>query len=125
MPRGGPQGPIVEGVSADAGPSYTLVVPLFDHAASDGALDSERPDGLAIEQDAPQNAEGVRIGTLPGQPGCEGRERAVAEVGGSNGADGDSGNLAGALHEEAHAWLHNAQDDCAWREAMVREMREG
>jgi hypothetical protein len=124
MPRDGQQGHIAEGVSPDAGPSYTLVVSLLDHASSDGGLDSE-PDGLASERGAPPNAEGVRIGMVPGQPGCEGRELALAEGGGSNVADGDSGTPAAALHEEARASLNDARDDGAWRAATVREMREG
>ena len=65
-------------------------MPRVDRA-SDGPLDSEQLDGLATERDAPPNAEGVQIGVMPGQLGCEGRrERAVAEVGGSDVADGDS-----------------------------------
>jgi hypothetical protein len=98
-------------------------MPWVDRA-SDGPLDSEQPDGLASERDPPPNAEGVRIGVLPGQPGCEGRERAVAEVGGSDVADGDYGNPAAAQDEEAHAWLTDARDDGAWRAAVVQEMRE-
>ena len=100
MPRGGRQGHIAEGVSADAGPSHTLVVP-FDHA-SDGAVDSELPEAqrrLAFEPDAPPNPEGVRIGVLPGQPGCEGPELAAAEVGVSNVADGNSGTPAASRDE--------------------------
>ena len=93
--------------------------------ASDGPLDSEQPDGLASKRVAPPEAEGVRIGVLPGQPGCEGRELAVAEVGGSDVADGDSGNPAAAQNEEAHAWLTDARDDGAWRTATVHEIREG
>ena len=125
MPRDSQQGHIAEGVSVDAGSSYTLVVPLFDRASSDGGLDSEQPSELASEGDAPPNVEGVRIGALSGQPGCEGRELALAEVGGSNVADADSGTPAAALHEEARAWLNDAQDDGAWRAATVQQMREG
>ncbi len=86
MPPDGQQGRIADGVSADAGPSHTLVVP-FDHA--DGALDSEQADGLASERDAPPEAEGVQIGVLPGHPGCEARELTLAEVGESDVANGD------------------------------------
>jgi hypothetical protein len=125
MPRDGQQGHIAEGVSPDAGPSYTLVVSLLDHASSDGGLDSEEQDGLAIEQDARPIVEGVRIGMVPGQPGWEGRELALAEVGGSNVVDGDSGTPAAAQDEEARAWLNDARDDGAWRAATVQEMREG
>ena len=94
MPRDGQQGHgqqgrIVEGVSADAGPSYTLVVPLVDHA-SDGTLDSEQPGGLAVEQDA----EETRIALLPGELGSEGRELAVAEADGPDVGDANSGTPA-------------------------------
>jgi hypothetical protein len=125
MARDGQQGHIAEGVSPDAGPSYTPVVSLLGHASSDGGLDSEEQDGLAIEQDARPNVEGVRIGMVPGQFGCEGRELALAEVGGSNVVDGDSGTPAAAQDEEARAWLNDARDDGAWRAATVQEMREG
>ena len=99
-------------------------MPWVDHA-SDGPLDSEQSDGLASERDAPPEAEGVRIGVLSGQPECEGRELAVAEVGGTNVADGDSGTPAAAQNDDVHAWLNDARDDGAWREATVREMCEG
>jgi hypothetical protein len=126
MPHDGQQGRIVEGMRADAGLSHTLVVPLFDHASSDGALDSEqRPSELASERDAPPNVEGVRIGALPERPGCEGRELAFAQVGGSDVADGDSGTPAATQNEEARAWHNDAQDDGAWRAATVQQMREG
>jgi hypothetical protein len=62
---------------------------------------------------------------LPGQPGCEGRELAVAEVGGPDVADVESGTPAAAQNEEARAWLNDAEDDGAWRLATVQEMREG
>jgi hypothetical protein len=62
---------------------------------------------------------------LPGQRGCEGRELALAEVGGSDEADGDSGTRAAAQNEEARAWLNDVEDDFAWRNAMVKEVREG
>jgi hypothetical protein len=99
-------------------------MPWVDRA-SERPLDSEQPDGLASERDAPPEAEGVRIGMLPGQPGGEGRELAVAEVGGSDAADGDSGTPAAAQNEDARAWLNDARDDGAWRDATVHEMREG
>jgi hypothetical protein len=105
---------------ADAGPSCTLVVP-FDHA-SDGAVDSEL---LALEPDAPPSSEGVRIGVLPGQPGCEGPELAAEEVGVSDVADGNSGTPAASRDEKLQAWLNDARDDGAWRDATVQEMREG
>jgi hypothetical protein len=90
------------GAGAEAGPSCTLVVP-FDHA-SDGGVDSELlPEarrGLANEPDAPPNPfEGVRIGVLPGQPGCQGPELAAAEVGVSDVADGNSGTPAASRDE--------------------------
>jgi hypothetical protein len=132
MPRDGERGPIVEGVSVDAGPSYTLVVPLLDGAASDRPLDSEQPGGIASERDA----EETRVALLPGQPRCEGRELAVAEVGGSDVTDGDSGTPASSQNtpavqpassqnETRLAWLNDARDDGVWHEATVHEMREG
>jgi hypothetical protein len=132
MPRDGERDPIVEGVIADAGPSYTLVVPLLDGAASDRPLDSEQPGGITSERDA----EETRIALLPGQPRCEGRELAVAEVGGSDVADEDSGapassqntpavRPASSQNETRLAWLNDARDDGAWHEATVHEMREG
>ena len=90
MPHDGQQS-CVGGAGAEAGPNHTLVVP-FDHA-SDGAVDSELPEarcGLVNEPDAPPNPfDGVRIGVLPGQPGCQGPELAAAEVGVSDVADGN------------------------------------
>ena len=138
MPRDGQQGPgqqgrIVEGVSADAGPSYTLVVPLFDHA-SDGTLDSEQPGGLAIEQDA----EETRIALLPGELGREDRELVMAEADGPDVGEVNSGTLASSQNtpavqaepassqnETQLAWLNDARDDGAWRVVTVHEMREG
>ena len=127
MPRDGQQEHLVGGAGAEAGPSCTLVVP-FDHA-SDGAVDSELPPearrGLALEPDAPPHPEGVRIGVLPGQPGCQGPELAAAEVAVSDVADGNSGMPAAARDENLQVWLNDAQDDGAWRDATVQEMREG
>ena len=126
MPRDNQQEHSVGEAGADAGPSHALAVP-FDRA-SDGAVDSELPEarrGLTFEPDAPTNPEDVRIGVLPGQPGCEGRELAAAEVGVSDVADGDSGTPAGSRDEKFQVWLNDAQDDGAWREATVQQMREG
>ena len=129
MPQDGQQEHLVGGAGADAGPSHALVVP-FDHA-SDGAVDSELPPkaqrGLAFEPDAPPSPESVRIGVLPGQPGCEGPELAVAaaEVDISDVADGNSGTPAASRDENLQAWLNDTQDDSAWRDATVHEMREG
>jgi hypothetical protein len=128
----GRQGHIVEGASGDAGPSYTLVFPLFDHGASDRPLDSEQPGGLASERDA----EETRIALLRGERGCDDLELVVAEVGGSDVADGDSGTPASSQHAPAVqpassqdemrlAWLNDTQDDGAWRDATVQEMCEG
>ncbi len=70
MSRDGLRGRVVEGAGEDAPmqgrKSCALVVPI-DHA-SDGALDSEEPDGLAFEPGLPPEAEaeGVQIGV--GQP---------------------------------------------------------
>jgi hypothetical protein len=127
MPRSGQQEHLAGEAGADAGPSCTLVVP-FDHA-SGGAVDSELPPearrGLALEPDAPLNVEGVRVGVLPGQPGCEGPELAAAEVGVSNVADGNSGTPAASRDENLQVWLNDARDDGVWRDATVQEMREG
>jgi hypothetical protein len=118
MPRDGQQQHLVGGAGADAGPSCTLVVPL-DHA-SDGAVRR-----LAFEPDAPPNPfEGVRIGVLPGPHRCEGPELAAAEVGVSDVGDGNSGTPA-ASRENLRVWLNDAQDDGAWRDATVQQMREG
>ena len=112
---------------AEAGASHALIV-TFERA-SDGAEDSELRDAqcrLAFEPDAPPSPEGVRIGVLPGQSGCEGREPAAAEVGVSNvAAEGNSGKPAASLDEKLQVWLKDAQDDGAWRDATVQEMREG
>jgi hypothetical protein len=112
---------------AEAGASHALIV-TFERA-SDGAEDSELRDAqcrLAFEPDAPPSPEGVRIGVLPGQSGCEGREPAAAEVGVSNvAAEGNSGTPAASLDEKLQVWLKDAQDDGAWRDATVQEMREG
>jgi hypothetical protein len=99
-------------------------MPWVDHA-SDGPLDSEQPDGLASERDAPPEAEGVRIGVLSGQPGCEGPELAAAEVGWSDVADVNSGTPDASHDEKLQVWLNDAQDDGAWRDAAVQEMRQG
>jgi hypothetical protein len=104
----------VEGASADAGPSHAFVVG-FGHA-SDGAVDSELPPeaqrGLALEPDAPPSPEGVRIGVLPGQPGCEGPELAMAaaEVDVSHVADGNSGTPAASRDENLQVWLNDTQE---------------
>ena len=108
MPRDGERGPIVERVSTDAGPSYTLVVPILDGAASDRPLDSEQPGGLASERDADE----TRIALLPGKPGCEGRQLAVAEVGGSDVADGNSSTPASSQNTPA---VHPASSQNATR----------
>jgi hypothetical protein len=65
-----------------------------------------------------------------------GRELAVAEVGGSDAADGNSDTPASSQNtlavqqassqiEMRLAWLNDARDDEEWREAAVHEMREG
>jgi hypothetical protein len=128
MPHDGQQEHLVGGAGADAGPSCTLVVP-FEHA-SDDAVDSELPPeearrGLANEPDEPPNPEGVRIGVLPGRLGREGPELAAAEVSVSNVADENSGTPAASRDENLQVWLDDAQDDGAWRNATVQEMREG
>jgi hypothetical protein len=127
IPQDGQQEHLVGEAGAEAGPSCTLVVP-FEHA-SDGAVDSELPPearrGLAFEPDAPPNVEGVRVGVLPGQPECEGPELAAAEVGVSDAADGNSGTPPAARDETLEVWLNDAQDDGAWRDATVQEMRKG
>ena len=108
----------------EAGASCTLVVP-FEHA-SDGAVDSELPParrGRAFEPHAPPKPEVVRIGVLAGQPGCEGPALAAAEVGVSDAADGSSDTPAAARDESLQVWLNDAQDDGAWRDATVQEMR--
>ena len=40
-------------------------------------------------------------------------------------ADGNPGVPAAALREEADVWRIDAQNDGVWREALVKEMREG
>jgi hypothetical protein len=125
MPLDGHQEHSVGESGADAGPSHALVVP-FDHA-SDGAVDSELREArrrLAFEPDAPPSPD-VRIGVLPGQPGCQGPELAAAEVGVSNVADGNSGTPAASRDGNLQAWLNDLRDDGAWRDATVQEMREG
>jgi hypothetical protein len=127
MPHDGQREHLVGGAGAEAGPSCTLVVP-FDHA-SGGAVDSELPPaaqrGHASEPDAPPHPEGVRIGVLPKQPGCEGPELAAAEVGVSDVADGNVGRPTASRDEKLQVWLNDARDDGAWRDATVLEMREG
>jgi hypothetical protein len=127
MPQDGQQEHSVAESGADAGPSHSLVFP-FDRA-SDGAVDSELREarrGLALEPVAPLSTDIVRIDVLlPGQPRREGPELAAAEVGVSDVAEGNSGTPAAARDEKLQAWLNDARDDGAWRDATVQEMREG
>ena len=126
MPPEGQQEQSVGGAGADAGPIRELVVP-FD--ASDCAVDSELPPEirrrLAFMANASPSTEGVRISVLPGQPGCEDRELAAAEVGVSDVANGNSGTPAASQDEHLQVWLNDAQEDGAWRDATVQAMREG
>jgi hypothetical protein len=118
MPRDGQQEHSVGGAGADAGPSHALVVQ--SELASDGAVDSALPEAqrrFPFEPDAPPNPEGVRIGVLPGQPGREGPELVAA--------DGNFGTPAASRDENLQVWLNDTQDDSAWRDATVHEMREG
>ena len=126
MPRNGQQEHSVGGAGADAGPSHALVI-QSEHA-SDGAVDSGLPEAqrrLSFEPDAPPNPEGVRIGVLPGRPGCEGPELAAAEIEVSDVADGNFGAPAASRDENLQVWLNDTQDDSAWRDATVQEMCEG